>query len=252
VAAERLGFTAIFENSLDAVAARDVETEYAMCCTQTLVHLSRLAEELVLWGSAEFSWATYDDTHTTGSSALPHKKNPDVAELTRAKAASAIGHLTGLLAVQKGLPLSYNRDLQQDKEHLFIVDDDAGMALRTLAGMVTTAELNPPPPSDLVTALDLAEVLVERGVPFREAHRAVGSLVADVVGRGETLTSVSEEDLSALHPVLRPDDLAVLDPTESVRSRRSRRGGSFASVVEQLEEIDTRIAAIAEEISRNP
>lgn len=228
VAARLLGLPAVFENSLDAVASRDAVTEYLFCCTQALVDLSRLAEEMTLWATTEFGWVTFADRHTTGSSALPHKKNPDPAELTRGKAGSAIGHLTGLLAVVKGLPLAYDRDLQQDKEHLFVVDDDLAGALRVLAAMLDAARFHPPAPGPWVGALDLAEVLVERGVAFREAHQVVGEMVASHP------SGITEADLRAAHPALAPEDVLVLDPASSVAERRSPGGGSFASVEMQL------------------
>ena len=193
--AERLWFRDYFRNSIDAVSARDQATEFLYVATQTFVDLSRLAEDMVLWATTEFGWATFDDAHTTGSSAMPQKKNPDIAELTRGKAASAIGDLTGLLALQKGLPQSYNRDLQQDKEHLFRVDDDLARALVAVAGMVKGAEFHPPEPSSWTRALELAEELVEQGVPFREAHERVGRLVMERLAAGETLDGVGVEDL---------------------------------------------------------
>jgi len=177
-AAAHLELPSVFSNSLDAVASRDQAAEYAWCCTQTFNDLSRLGEEIVLWSSVEFGWMTLADAHATGSSALPNKKNADPAELTRGKAGTAIGRLAGLLSVMKGLPLSYNRDLQEDKEVLFPLGDDLEGALVAMAAVIAGALFTPMPPSFDVTALDLAEVLVERGVPFREAHDAVGHLVA--------------------------------------------------------------------------
>ena len=237
--AEKLGFHAPFANSLDAVSARDFASEYVFCVAQTMVHLSRFCEELVLWATEEYSWVEYDDAYTTGSSALPHKKNPDIAELARGKAATVIGDLTGLLALQKGLPLSYNRDLQEDKRAVFHADDVLTTALSALTGMIETAEFNPPAPSSWVVALDLSEALVARGVPFREAHRAVGGLVASLKAEGRDFTSVTAGDLKATHPLLVPEDLDLLDPRGSVEARRSPRGGSFASVAEQVEELRT-------------
>jgi argininosuccinate lyase len=242
--AARLGMSGVFENSLDAVSSRDVEAEYLFCCVQTMVHLSRLAEELVLWSTAEFGWAEYADRHTTGSSALPHKKNPDAAELARGKAATAIGHLTGLLALQKGLPLSYNRDLQQDKEHLFPADDDLAGALDVLTAMILDASFDPPAPGPWVAALDLAEVLVERGVPFREAHRAVGGMVATLEAAGLDFASLTAEHLAAAHPLFRPGDVAAADPVGSVRARRSPGGASFESAVAQLGMLAGRLDAL--------
>ncbi len=241
VSAAHLGFDAVFTNSLDAVSSRDQAVEYAWCCTQTFVDLSRLAEEVVLWSSSEFSWITLADRHSTGSSALPQKKNPDPAELARGKAGSAIGRLTGLLSVMKSLPLSYNRDMQEDKEHLFALGDDLEGALVAMAALVGGATYHPTPPSGDVTALDLAEVLVERGVPFREAHEAVGRLVAARSSKGETLEGAGFEELAAVHEAFQPGDESLTDPAESVRARRSPGGGSFESVREQ-------IAALREEL----
>lgn len=234
VAAAELGLDEVFANSLDAVASRDQAAEFAWCCTQTFVDLSRLAEEVVLWSGTEWGWMTPSDAHSTGSSAMPHKKNPDPAELTRGKAGSAIGRLTAVLSVMKGLPLSYNRDMQEDKEHLFALADDLLGALVAMTGLIGTAEFHPGQPSADVTALDLAEVLVERGVPFRRAHEVVGRLVAARHATGATLAGVTFEDLAAVADEFEPGDEAVVDPVESVRARTSPGGGSFESVAEQL------------------
>jgi argininosuccinate lyase len=235
--AENLGFHASFGNSLDAVSSRDFASEYVFAAAQTMVHLSRLSEELVLWATEEYAWAQYDDAYTTGSSALPHKKNPDIAELARGKTATVIGDLTGLLALQKGLPLAYNRDLQEDKRAVFHADDVLTTALAALTGMIETASFDPPQPSSWVVALDLAEALVARGVPFRDAHRAVGGLVAGLKGEDRDFTTVTAAELEATHPQLIPGDLDLLDPKGSVAARRSPRGGSFESVVDQIEEL---------------
>ncbi len=240
--AAALGFRAVFDNSLDAVAARDFVSEYVFCCAQTMVHLSRLAEELVLWSTEEFAWATFSDRYTTGSSALPQKKNPDIAELARGKAATVIGDLGGILALQKGLPLSYNRDLQEDKRAVFHADDSLALALAAMTGMVESTEFHPPVPSATVSVLDLAEVLVERGVPFREAHRAVGRLVAGVTASGRSLAETTAGDLEAAHTQLVPADLDLLDPAASVAARITPGGGSHASVQAQLERIRARLA----------
>lgn len=235
LSAELLGAKGRFANSMDAVASRDQVAEYAFACTQALVHLSRLAEECVLWASAEFGWATFSDSLTTGSSAMPHKKNPDIAELTRGRAAAAIGRLTGLLALQKGLPLAYNRDFQEDKAAVFAVDDALAGALEAMTALIAGADFHPPPPDPSVTALDLAEALVERGVPFRAAHHAVGRLLSALSAEGRTLGEASAADLEAADPRFRPEDLALTDPVESVRRRRSKGGANFESVRRQLE-----------------
>ena len=239
--AARLEMRGAFENSLDAVAARDFVAEYTFACAQAMVHLSRLAEELILWATVEFGWVTFGDRHTTGSSALPQKKNPDIAELVRGRSAVAIGNVTTLLGLQKGLPLAYNRDLQEDKRAVFAADDALGGALEALAGMVTAAEFHPPAPVAWVTALDLAEVLVARGVPFREAHEAVGSMVAALLAAGNTLGDVTAEDLNAVHPAFEPADLSRIDPAVSVAARATRGGGAFESVATQLEALRSRL-----------
>lgn len=232
--AELLGMGAAFDNSMDAVGSRDFAAEYAFVCAQALAHLSRLAEECVLWASSEFGWATFPDSLTTGSSALPHKKNPDIAELTRARSAGAIGHLTGLMALQKGLPLTYNRDLQEDKRMVLAVDDLLAGALEAMSALLSGAEFHPPRPDSWVAALDLAEALVERGVPFREAHRAVGELVAALLDEGRNLGQANASDLAAAHPAFRESDLGRMDPFVSVARRPAPGAASHASVRAQL------------------
>jgi argininosuccinate lyase len=232
--AAELGFQSVFDNSMDAVAARDFVAEYAFCCAQTMVTLSRLAEELVLWGSEEYRWVTYSDAFTTGSSAMPHKKNPDIAELARGKTAAVIGDLTTLLTLQKGLPLTYNRDLQEDKRAVFHADDTLSLALAAIGGMIESAEFDPPQPSSMVAALDLAELLVGRGVPFRDAHAAVGRLVGDLDAGGRTLGDATAAELEAAHVQLIPEDLDELNPVASVAARITPGGGSMASVQAQI------------------
>ena len=241
-AAAALRMPAVFTNSLDAVASRDQAAEYAWCCTQTFVDLSRLGEEIVLWSSTEFGWIELSDRFATGSSALPQKKNPDPAELARGKAGSAIGRLTALLSVMKGLPLSYNRDLQEDKEHLFPLGDDLEGALAVLSGLIAEATFDPPGPSSDVTALDLAEVLVGRGIPFREAHEAIGGLVAVRHAAGLNLEGIQFEDLATAHDAFEAGDEKLADPVESVRARRSPGGGSFQSVEEQIAQLHRELS----------
>ncbi len=233
--ANKLGFSSVFANSMDAVASRDFVAEYAFCCSQTMVTLSRLSEELILWASQEYSWATFGDAFTTGSSAMPQKKNPDIAELARGKTATVIGDLTALMTLQKGLPLTYNRDLQEDKRAVFHADDTVGLALAALGGMIESAEFHPPEPSSMVTALDLAEILVDRGVPFREAHEVVGGLVATLTTSGRTLSETTVGELQATHPALVPSDLDSLTPAASVEARVTAGGGSMDAVRAQFE-----------------
>lgn len=233
VAAE-LDMAGVFTNSMDAVGSRDVAAEFIWCCTQTMVHLSRLAEEMVLWCSSEFGWVTFSDAFTTGSSAMPQKKNADIAELVRGKSAAVIGDLTAIAALQKGLPMTYNRDLQEDKRLVFHADDTLSGSLRALGGMLATALFHAPVPDASVTALDLAEVLVSRGVPFREAHHIVGRVVSDLVAAGRTFADLTASELVAASGLFVADDLALLDPTISVDNRITPGGGSMSSVHTQI------------------
>lgn len=239
--ADALGMRARFANSMDAVAARDHVAEYAFACAQAMVHLSRLAEDCILWATSEFGWVTFSDALTTGSSAMPQKKNPDIAELTRGKTATAIGQLTALLTMQKGLPMTYNRDLQEDKVAVFGIDDILAGALEAMTALLAGAEFHPPPADPSVTALDLAEALVERGVPFREAHAAVGRLVLALAGDGRDLSRVTAGDLREADDRFTADDLARIDPVESVLRRRSAGGGSWESVLAQLTALRDRL-----------
>jgi argininosuccinate lyase len=233
--ARLLGFDVVFANSMDAVASRDLVAEYIWCCAQAMTHLSRLSEELVLWASSEFGWVRFGDEFTTGSSALPQKKNPDIAELARGRAAGTIGDLTAILALQKGLPLTYNRDLQEDKTHLFRADDTLAGSLQALTAMLATATFDPPAPTSWVTALDLAEALVERGTAFRDAHHAVGRLVALLIADGRDLAAATAEDLATADERFESGDLARVDVADSVRRRISQGGGSTESVHRQID-----------------
>jgi argininosuccinate lyase len=200
-----------------------------------MIHLSRLSEELVLWSTSEFGWVSFGDDFTTGSSALPQKKNPDIAELARGRSAGAVGALTSILTLQKGLPLTYNRDLQEDKTHLFRADDLLAGTLTALTAMLAGARFDPPAPTSWVTALDLAEALVERGVPFREAHHAVGRLVSALVAEGRGLDTATSDDLSSADSRFEVADLARTNVTDSVGRRISQGGGSVESVRRQVE-----------------
>jgi argininosuccinate lyase len=232
--AELLGMAAVFDNSMDAVGSRDFAAEYVWCCTQAMLHLSRLSEELLLWSTNEFGWVTFVDAYTTGSSAMPQKKNADIAELVRGRAATTVGDLTAIAALQKGLPMTYNRDLQEDKRIVFHADDSLGGALDALGGMLETAEFHTPDPVDWVTALDLAEALVRRGVPFREAHHVVGGVVAELVARSETFADLSETRLVEIDERFEASDLVTIDIVHSVSSRVTHGGGSMESVQTQI------------------
>ncbi|MEZ5175036.1 MAG: argininosuccinate lyase [Acidimicrobiia bacterium] len=232
--AARLGLGAVFDNSMDAVGSRDVVAETVWCCTQTMIHLSRLAEDLLLWSSSEFGWVVFADNYTTGSSAMPQKKNADIAELVRGRAAAAIGDLTAIVALQKGLPMTYNRDLQEDKRLVFHADDTLAGSVSALGGMLATASFQPPVPDAAVTALDLAEALTTRGVPFRQAHQVVGRLVATLLADGRTLSEAVADDLSNAHPDFEPGDLDLIDVEVSVANRATPGGGSHESVARQI------------------
>jgi len=209
---------------------------------RSMIHLSRLAEELILWATSEFGWVTFADSLTTGSSALPHKKNPDIAELARGRSAGVIGDLTSMMALQKALPLAYNRDLQEDKEYVFRADDSLAGSLEALTALVASAEFHPPAPSSQTTALDLAEALVLRGVPFREAHESVGRLVAVLASDRRTLAEASERDLLDADERFSAEDLALTDPMTSIGRRSTSGGGSQESVQSQIEALRTLLS----------
>ncbi|HYV59473.1 MAG TPA: argininosuccinate lyase [Acidimicrobiia bacterium] len=232
--ARELGFSRRFENSLDAVSDRDFVAEALFVAALTQTHLSRLGEEIVLWSSDEFGFVHLADAYSTGSSMLPQKKNPDIAELARGGAGRVIGDLTGVLATLKGLPLAYNRDLQGDKEPLFDALDTCLGALRAVTGLVDsvefdTARMQEAADGAATAATDLAELLVHRGVPFREAHAAVGTLVRQAAERGIAL-----EELVMTDPRLGPEALAVLEPGEAVRRRTTPGGAGPEPVRHQL------------------
>lgn len=242
VVAADLGFARRFDNSIDAVSDRDFVAETLFVAALTQVHLSRLGEEIALWASEEFGFVRLADAYSTGSSMLPHKKNPDIAELARGGAGRLIGDLTGLLATLKGLPLSYNRDLQGDKEPLFDALDTCLRALTAMAGLLETAEFVPDrmrTAADGATsaATDLAELLVQQGVPFREAHQAVGALVRQADERGVPLRELVMTDAR-----LGADALSVLEPGEAVRRRTTPGGAGPGPVRDQLAAAHARLA----------
>src|SRR5689334_9878443 len=220
-------------------ADRDFAAEFCFAAALTGVHLSRLGEEIVLWSSQEFGWIEIDDAYATGSSIMPQKKNPDVAELARGKAGRLIGGLTGLLTMLKGLPLTYNRDLQEDKEPVFDAVDTLLLVLPALAGLVSTLHINTQRLSrgastGFALATDLAELLVRRGVPFREAHEVVGHLVVWCQVNDCDLPDVSDENLAKISPHLTPDVREVLSVTGALAARKAYGGTAPERVAEQL------------------
>ncbi|MFD4194789.1 argininosuccinate lyase [Amycolatopsis thermoflava] len=246
VAAE-LGFATSVDNSIDGTASRDFAAEFAFVLAMLGVNLSRIAEEVIIWNTAEFGYVTLDDAWATGSSIMPQKKNPDVAELTRGKSGRLIGNLTGLLATLKGMPLAYNRDLQEDKEPVFDSVEQLELLFPAIAGMVGTltfhterlAELAP---AGFTLATDLAEWLVRQGVPFRVAHEAAGECVRVAEARGAGLDELTDEELEKISPALTPRVREVLTVEGSVASRDARGGTAPARVAEQLERLVTRVA----------
>jgi len=243
--AGELGFAARFENSLDAVSDRDFVAEALFSLSLVAVHLSRIGEEVIVWVTDEFGFARLDDAYATGSSMLPQKKNPDIAELARGKAGRVIGDLTGLLATLKGLPLSYNRDLQEDKPPLFDAVKEVSLALSAMTGLVATLtfqvdRMQAAADSPYAAATDLAELLVERGVPFRDAHALVGSLVRDSLGRHVPLAELVEA-----HPDLGAEAVALLEPGRPVSRRTTAGGGGPDPVAVQIDRFGARLEADA-------
>ncbi len=227
--ARTLGLSGVTRNSLDAVSDRDSAIELVFACALSAVHLSRLGEELVLWTTREFGFMTLADAFATGSSIMPQKKNPDVGELARGRAGRAIGDLVALLTIVKGLPLSYNRDLQEDKRPL--LDAPAALVLTAdaLAGAVETARFHSERMAEALgsgeaLATDVAEYLVERGVPFREAHGAVGKAAAHAVREGRSMASLTAEEWRSFHPRFERDVRGCFDAGRSLR-RREVTGG---------------------------
>ncbi|WP_076818246.1 argininosuccinate lyase [Pseudofrankia asymbiotica] len=247
VAAE-LGFDRAFANSIDAVSDRDFAAEFLFAAAMIGVHLSRLGEELVLWTTREFAWVELDDAFATGSSIMPQKKNPDVGELARGKSGRLIGHLAGLLATLKGLPLAYDRDLQEDKEPVFDAVDTLLVVLPAVTGTVATMKvraerLAAAAPDGFSLATDVAEYLVRRGVPFRSAHEAVGALVAWCVMEGVDLHEVSDERMAEISPELTPDVRAVLSVAGALDARSAPGGTAPARVRDQVAALRGALAA---------
>ena len=234
-----LGFDSATWNSIDGTASRDVFAEYSWVAAMIGVDLSRISEEVILWATKEFSFVTLHDSYSTGSSIMPQKKNPDVAELARGKAGRLIGDLTGLLATLKGLPLAYNRDLQEDKEPVFDATDTLELLLPAVSGMVATLDFNTErmaelAPQGFALATDIAEWLVRQGVPFRDAHELSGAAVRVAESRGVELWDLTDEEFAAISPELTPAVREVLSTAGSLASRSSQGGTAPDAVAAQL------------------
>jgi argininosuccinate lyase len=243
VAAE-LGFDAAAANSMDAVSDRDFAAEFLFVAALIGVHLSRLGEELVLWASTEFRWIEMDDTYATGSSIMPQKKNPDVAELARGKSGRLIGHLVALLTTLKGLPLTYNRDLQEDKEGAFDAVETLLLVLPAVSGLISTMRVNTErlealAPQGFALATDLAELLVRRGVAFRDAHEVVGHLVVWCQVNDKDFDDLTDKELAKVSPHLTPDVREVLNVPGAIASRKAYGGTAPERVQEQIDTLRT-------------
>jgi len=237
--AEELGFAAAADNSIDATASRDFAAEAAFVLAMIGVDLSRLAEDIILWSTTEFGYATLHDAWSTGSSIMPQKKNPDIAELARGKSGRLIGNLTGLLATLKALPLAYNRDLQEDKEPVFDSVAQLELVLPAMAGLVATLRFDVErmaalAPAGYTLATDVADWLVRGGVPFRVAHEAAGEAVRTAESRGVGLEDLTDAELAQISPELTPEVRDVLTVEGSVSARDARGGTAPVQVAKQL------------------
>jgi argininosuccinate lyase len=246
VVAKELGFATAAANSMDAVADRDFAAEFLFVTALAGVHLSRLGEEMVLWTSQEFGWVELDDGFATGSSIMPQKKNADIAELARGKSGRLIGGLVTVLTMLKGLPLTYDRDMQEDKEPVFDAVDTLQVLLPALAGMISTMtvrvdRLAAAAPAGYTLATEVADWLVRRGVPFREAHEATGQLVALCVARECALDELSDEDLRAVSPVLDPSVREVLDVRSALAARTTPGSTGPGPVADQLAAVSDKL-----------
>ncbi|MFJ2029727.1 argininosuccinate lyase [Streptosporangium sp. NPDC087985] len=254
--ARELGFDSAAPNSMDAVADRDFAAEFLFDAAMIGMHLSRLGEEIVLWASQEFRWIEMDDAYSTGSSIMPQKKNPDVAELARGKSGRLVGNLVSLLTTLKGLPLTYNRDLQEDKEPVFDSVDTLLLVLPAVAGLVATmrvntAKLEASAPDGFALATDLAELLVRKGIAFREAHEAVGHLVVWCQVNDKDFGDLTDEELAKVSPHFTPDSREVLSVPGALAARKAHGGTAPDRVRDQLTELREIVDAQAAWASGN-
>ncbi len=245
--ASELGFVGTTQNSMDATASRDVVAEFAFVAAMIAIDLSRFAEEIIVWSSFEFDYVKLDDAYSTGSSIMPQKKNPDIAELARGKAGRVLGNLTGLMTTLKGLPLSYNRDLQEDKEPVFDSVDTLLLVLPAFTGMVKTLKFNTErlerlAPMGFSLATDVAEWLVKKGVPFRVAHEITGELVRECELAGVELSEASDELLARVSDFLEPAVREVTRVSVAIDSRNGAGGTAVSEVEKQLAQLTQLIA----------
>ncbi len=252
--AESLGFNGVLGNSIDAVSDRDFAAEALFLLAMLGIHLSRIGEEFTLWSTTEFSWVAVDDAYSTGSSIMPQKKNPDVAELARGKSGRLVGNLTALMTTMKGLPFAYNRDLQEDKEPVFDSIETLLVLLPALTGMVATAKFDASRISqgvDLGYALatEIADYLAKKSIPFAQAHEAAGACVKKCEETGKQLHELNETELQEIHPALGLDLREVLTVSGAIASRTSSLGTSRESVLAQLSELEAATKVVKSWIS---
>ncbi|MEK3890397.1 argininosuccinate lyase [Bacillus sp. FSL K6-3431] len=238
-AAELLGFSSVYENSMDAVSDRDFIVEFLSNSALTITHLSRLAEEFILWSSREFNYIELDDTYATGSSIMPQKKNPDMAELIRGKSGRVVGNLMSMLTVLKGLPLTYNKDMQEDKEGMFDTVRTITGSLKIFAGMIETMSVKTDSMEvavhqDFSNATELADYLAAKGIPFRDAHEIVGKLVLSCINKNCYLLDLKLDELKDACADIEEDVFTVLSPIEAVKRRNSYGGTGFEQVKKQI------------------
>lgn len=241
LSSDLLGFQQPYTNSLDAVSDRDFILEFLSNASMLMMHMSRFCEEIINWCSFEYQYISLSDSFSTGSSIMPQKKNPDMAELIRGKTGRVYGHLLGLLTVMKSLPLAYNKDLQEDKEGMFDTVETILNSLDVLAGMLSSMQVNKAKmqqstENDFSNATELADYLAEKGLPFREAHEIVGKLVLDSIKHGKNIQDWDLEELQTYHPLIEEDIYIYLRPETAVQRRNSLGGTGFEQVKYQIEQ----------------
>ena len=240
--ADLLGFDSVCANSMDGVSDRDYAIELLSALSIVMMHLSRFSEEIILWSSSEFGFVELDDAYSTGSSIMPQKKNPDIAELVRGKTGRVYGDLTTLLTVMKGIPLAYNKDMQEDKEAVFDAVDTAKICLELFASMLETATfrtqtLREAVSKGFINATDCADYMVKKGLPFRSAYKVVGTLVAYCIQNKKTLETLTLEEYKAADHIFENDVYAAIDPDTCVAGRACYGGPAPQSVIKQIEEL---------------
>ena len=241
--AEELGFASVLPNGMDAVADRDFALEFLNCCSITMMHLSRFCEELILWSSVEFSFIEIDDAYSTGSSIMPQKKNPDMAELIRGKSGRVYGDLMALLTICKGLPLAYNKDLQEDKEPVFDAVDTVKASIGIFTEMIQTMKVREQNMAEAakygyMNATDAADYLVSKGIPFRDCHEIIGKMVLYAITNGKALDELTMEEFKSFSDAFDEDIYEKIAIRSCIEAKKSKGSTSFASVAQQIADIE--------------